>query len=83
MSEIDHDDYGWFHSESELPEMLSVDSTLVMGVNVSFPSADHIQGVRALDFWNNSATGPTPKIGILVGHRSRFSVGGPWVKGKG
>jgi len=71
MSEIDHDelpDHGWFDSESEFPGISSVDSTLAVGVNVSFSSADHIQGVRALDFENSSATGPAPNMGILVGH---------------
>jgi len=53
MSESDHEklpDHGWLDSKFELPGILSVDSPLAMGVNVSSPSADHIQGVRALDF---------------------------------
>jgi len=66
MSEID--DQGWFDSESKLPGISSVDSTLAMGVNVSFPSADNIQGVRALEIGNSSATGPAPNTGLLVGH---------------
>jgi len=71
MSEIDHDelpDHGWFDSESELPRISSVDSTLANCVNVSFPSADHIREVRALEIRNRSATGPAPNTGILVGH---------------
>jgi len=71
MSESDHKelpDHEWFDSKSELPEILSVDSTLAIGVNVSFPSADHTQGVRALDFGNSNTMGPAPNTGILVGH---------------
>jgi len=48
MSEIDPNespDHGWFDSESELPGISSVDPTLELGVNMSFPSANHIQGV--------------------------------------
>jgi len=40
MSEIDPDDQpepGWFDSESKLPGILSVDPTIELGVNMSFP----------------------------------------------
>jgi len=50
---------GWFDSESDLPEISSVDSTLATGVIVSSPTADHIQA-RALDFGDSNATGPAP-----------------------
>jgi len=72
MSESDNEElpnHGWwFDSESELSRISSVDSTLAMGVNVSFPYAAHIQGVRALDFGNSNTTCPAPNTGILVGH---------------
>jgi len=48
MSEVDTDnppEPGWFDSESELPGILSVDSTIELEVNMSFPSAVHIQKV--------------------------------------
>jgi len=63
MSEIDLNkspDHGWFDSESELPGILSVDTTIELGVNMSFPSADHTQGIKALEIGNSSATGPAP-----------------------
>jgi len=59
---------GWFDSKSELPGISSVDPTIELGVNMSFPSADYIQGVRALNFANSSAMGPAPNTGILVGN---------------
>jgi len=61
MSEVDTDDLpepGWFDSESELPGISSVDSTIELKVNMSFSPADHIQEVRALTIWNSSAAGP-------------------------
>jgi len=58
---------GWFDSESELPGISSVDSTLAMGANVSSPSAGQIQ-VRAIDFGNSSTAGRAPKRGIPVGN---------------
>jgi len=74
MSDIDHDelpDHRWFDSESELPGISSVDSTLDLGVNVSFPPADHIQGVKALDFGNSNTTGPcSPQYGHPSGSRT-------------
>jgi len=70
MSDSDHEELpnnGWFDSESELPGILSVDSTLAMGVNVSSPSADHIQ-IRALDFGNSSTTArSSPQYGHTSG----------------
>jgi len=71
MSEIDLNklpDHGCFDSESELQGISSVDPTIELGVNISFTSADHIQGVRALNFGNSSATGPAPNTGIPVGN---------------
>jgi len=71
MSEIDPDDPpepGWFDSESELPGILSVDPTIELGVNMSFPSADLIQEVRAIVIWNSSAPGPARNTGNLVGN---------------
>jgi len=58
---------GWFDSESDLPGISSVDSTIEQGVIVSFPSANQIQ-VRALNFGDSSATGPAPNKGTPVGH---------------
>jgi len=71
MSEIDPDEQPeprWFHSESELPGISSVDPSIELGVNMSFPSAEHIQEVRALIIGNSSATGPATNTGILVGN---------------
>jgi len=72
MSEVDPDEPpepGWFDLKSELPGISSVDPTIELGVNMSFPSADHIQEVRALVIGNSSAMGRVPNTGILVGHR--------------
>jgi len=69
MSESDPDELpepGWFDLESELPGILSVDPTIELGVNVSFPSANRIQEVRALIIGNSSATGTAPNTGILL-----------------
>jgi len=71
MSEVDQDELsepGWFDSDSELPGISSVDSTTELGINMSFPSADHRQEVRALITGNSSETGPAPYTGILVGN---------------
>jgi len=71
MLEIDQDELPepeWFDSEFKLPGISSVDPTIELGVNMSFPSADYIQEVRALVIGNSSATGPAPNTGILVGH---------------
>jgi len=61
---------GWFHwfdSESDLPGILSVDSTIEQGVIVSSPSVDQIH-VRALDFEESNAMGTAPNNGNPVGH---------------
>jgi len=71
MSEVDQDklpEPGWFDSESELTGISSVDPTIELGVNMSFPSADFEQEVRALIIENSSATGPATNTGILVGN---------------
>jgi len=71
MSEIDPDEPpepGWFDSESKLPGISSAEQTIELGVNMSFPSANPIQKVRALIIENSSATGPAPNRGILVGN---------------
>jgi len=57
----------WFDSESDLPEILSVNSTLELGVNVSSHSANTIH-VRALEVEDSSAMGSVPNKGNLVGH---------------
>jgi len=57
----------WFDSESDLPGISSVDSTLALGVNMSCPSANQIQA-RALDFGDNSTTGPVLNKGTLTGN---------------
>jgi len=57
---------GWFDSESDLPGISSVNSTLAMGVNVSPPSAN--RHIRALDFGDSSKTSPAPNKGTPVGH---------------
>jgi len=58
---------GWFDSESNLPGISSLDSPIEQRVIVSSPSADQIH-VRALDFRENSATGPVLNRGTPVGH---------------
>jgi len=58
---------GWFDSESNLPGISSVDSTLMLGVNTSCPFANIIQ-VRALGVGDNNTTGPAPNTGIPVGN---------------
>jgi len=70
MSNSDTDELpntGWFDSESDLPGILSVDSTVALGVNMSCPCANQIQA-RALDFGDSSITGPAPNTGIPVGN---------------
>jgi len=58
---------GWFDSESDLPGISWVDSTIEQGVIVSSPSASQIQ-TRSLDFGDSSATSPAPNKGTPVGH---------------
>jgi len=65
---------GWLDSDSELPGIFSVDSTIAMGVNVSSLAADQMQ-VRALDFGDSSTTGPAPNTGIPVCHVSLGGTG--------
>jgi len=57
----------WFKSESNFPEIYSVNSTLELGVNVSSPSANPIH-VQALGTKNSSAMGSAPNKGNPVGH---------------
>jgi len=57
---------GWFNSESDLPGISSVDSTVEPGVIVSSPSASQIH-VRALDFECSSAMGLAPNKSNPVG----------------
>jgi len=66
---------GWFDSESELPGISSVDSTIAtLGVNVSSPSASHHIG--ALEIRNSNTTGPAPNAGI-PGHYVPLGGTGP------
>jgi len=58
---------GWFDSESDLPEISSVDSTLEQGVIASSPSANQTNA-RALDFEDSSAMGSATNKGNPVGH---------------
>jgi len=57
----------WFDSESDLPGISSVDSTLELGVILSSPSANHIH-VRALKVEDSSAMGSAPNKGNPVGN---------------
>jgi len=57
---------GWFDSESDFPGILLVNSTPKL-VNMSCAFANQIQ-VRALDFWDSSATDLAPNKGTPVGH---------------
>jgi len=70
MSDIDQNELpyiGWFNSESDLPRISSVDSTIKLGVNVSSPS-DNQPHARALDFEDSNAMGPAPDKGNSVGN---------------
>jgi len=58
---------GWFDSESDLPGISSVDSTLEPRIIVSSTSANQIH-VRALDFEDSSVMGPASNKGNPVGH---------------
>jgi len=69
MSDIDQEgplNNEWFDSESDLPGILSVDSTTTMGVNVSTPS-DNIH-IRAIETGNRYNYGPSPNTGISAGY---------------
>jgi len=57
----------WFDSESDFPEISSVNSTLELSVNVSSPSANPVH-VQALGTKDSSATGSAPNKGNPVGH---------------
>jgi len=57
----------WFDSESDFPEISSVNSRLKLCVIVSPPSAIAIN-VRAIEFGDSSAMGPAPNKGNPVGH---------------
>jgi len=76
MSDIDQKgplDSEWFDSESDLPGILSVDSTTTMGVNVSTPSANiHI---RAIETGNSNTTGPAPNTGMSAGYAPPIGTG--------
>jgi len=70
MSDTDYDKPQfprWFDSESDLPQNLSVDSTIELGVNVSIFSANQTQ-TRALYFGDSNIASPTSNRGTSVGH---------------
>jgi len=70
MSDIDPDKLpytGWFDSESDLSGISSVDSTINLGVNMSFPPANQPH-IRALDFGDSNAMGSAPNTGNSVGN---------------
>jgi len=70
MSNCDQEEVpltNWFDSESDFPEISSVNSTLELGVIVSSPSVNAIQ-VKALEVEDSSAMGPAPNKGNPVGH---------------
>jgi len=57
----------WFDSESDFPEISSVNSTLELGVNVSSPSANpHHE--QALGTEDSNAAGSVSNRGNLMGH---------------
>jgi len=58
---------GWFDSESELPGISSVDSTLELEVNMNCPSAN-LTLPRALETGDSNTTGPAPNTSIPVGY---------------
>jgi len=57
----------WFYSESNFPEISSVNSTLELGVNVSSPSANTNHD-QALGTEDSSAMGSAPSKGNPVGN---------------
>jgi len=57
----------WFNSESDLPEISSVNSTPNPGVNVIFPSAN-IPHEQALGIEDSNTTGSASSTGNPVGH---------------
>jgi len=57
----------WFDSESNLPEISSVNYTPELGVNVSSPSAKPIQD-QALGTEDSSAMSSAPNKGNPIGH---------------
>jgi len=57
---------GWFDSESELPEISSVDPTIELKVNMSCPSAS-LTLARALEIGDSNTIGPAPNTGIPGG----------------
>jgi len=70
MSDKDQDELphtGWFDSESDLPGISSVDSTVDLGVNMSSPSAN-LPHVEAMYFGDSNAMGPAHNKGNLVGN---------------
>jgi len=70
MSNSDTDELpntGWFDSESDLPEISSVDPTIELGVNMSSPSAS-MTLARALKIEDSNKTGPAPNTVIPVGY---------------
>jgi len=70
MSDSDREELphiGWFNSESGLPGISSVDSTLEQEVIVSSSSANQTN-VRAIYFEDSSAMGSAPNMGNPVGH---------------
>jgi len=70
MSDRDQEEVpltNWFDSESNLPEISSVNSTPELGLNVRSPSANTIH-VRAVEVEDSSAMGSAPNKGNPVGH---------------
>jgi len=58
--------FGWFESESELPQTSSVDPTLKLGVNMSCLSAN-LTLARPLEIGDSNTTGQATNTGIPVG----------------
>jgi len=71
MSEVDPDElpeHGRFDSESEPPEISSVDPAVELGVNMSSHSPNFIQESRVLVTGNSNTTASARYQGSTMGH---------------
>jgi len=71
MSDIDHEEplnNEWFDSESDLPGISSVDSTKLMGINVSPHSANGQINTPEIEMGNSNTTASAPYRGGPMGN---------------
>jgi len=72
---------GWLDLKSDLPRNSSVDSTIILGVNVSFHSADRTQ-TRALVHRDSNIAGPACNRGTSVSSLTYQGKGQDPIKGR-